>query len=118
MIDEKKLIEEIEKHRLEYKDCDMGIGINVVKELIENQPKVGEWIPCSAGLPNESFEKLEWILDEDGELVACDVLVTACSKSENNKLYVTDAMYFCNLNTFTVNDVVAWMVPEPYTERR
>ena len=44
MIDEKKLIEEVKRHRLEYKDMDMGIGINVVKELIEKQPKVGEWI--------------------------------------------------------------------------
>lgn len=74
MIDEKKLIEEVEKHRLEYKDRDMGIGINVVKELIENQPKVNYplsdcigdckncwktklanpiWTPRSEGLPKK-----------------------------------------------------------------
>ncbi len=52
MINEKKLIDELKNHKLEYEDSDIGIGINVVKEIINNQPKIGEWIPCSERLPD------------------------------------------------------------------
>ena len=53
MIDEKKLIEEVKKHRLEYKDSDTAIGVNVVIELIEQQPQADKWIPCSERLPSD-----------------------------------------------------------------
>lgn len=83
-----------------------------IKKLIKRQPKVNEWIPVSDKLPDESFEGLEWTMDEDGKPIACDVLVTFVSESENNKRYVTDATYFPGLElseSFTVDDVIAWM---------
>lgn len=46
MIDEKKLIEEIESYRGD-------IFADEIVELIKNHPKVGEWIPCNMRLPEE-----------------------------------------------------------------
>lgn len=115
MIDEKRLIEDID-------NCVVGltnIQMMQIADIIETQPKVNEWIPCSERLPDESVEGLEWTVDEDGKHIACDVLVTFVSKSENNKRYVTDAIYFPGLSLsecFTVDDVVAWKTPEPYKE--
>lgn len=61
MIDEKKLIAEIREYIDEYKELDMQ-GVRNLKwcammealELVESQPKVGEWIPCSERLPKEA----------------------------------------------------------------
>lgn len=61
MIDEKKLIAEIREYIDEYKELDMQ-GMHSLKwcammealELVESQPKVGEWIPCSERLPEEA----------------------------------------------------------------
>ena len=54
MIDEKVLLEEIRK-----RSCAYGEEIlDYVEWLIEKQPKVGEWIPCSERLPEEYTEVL------------------------------------------------------------
>ena len=54
MINEKRLIEEIDYY---IREANWGEEINEVLgwciEWIENQPKVGGWIPCSEGLPEE-----------------------------------------------------------------
>lgn len=48
MIDEKKLIEDIKK-------CDMyDWHTEEVLSMVEEQPKIGGWIPCSDRLPEES----------------------------------------------------------------
>lgn len=47
MIDEKKLIEEIESY------CG-DIFADEIIELIKQQPQVGEWIPCSERLPEKT----------------------------------------------------------------
>lgn len=134
MIDEKTLIEAL-KQRMKLHEKDAAeIGsyaiecngeelllrladeVQAIIEVIESQPKVNEWIPVSDKLPDESFEGLEWTMDEDGKPIACDVLVTFVSESENNKRYVTDATYFPSLElseSFTVNDVIAWMSLPP-----
>ena len=60
MIDEKKLIEDVKKY---FKDLLMGCIIDSdtlwlskeVCNIIESQPKVGEWIPVSDRLP-----EVEW----------------------------------------------------------
>lgn len=52
MIDEKKLIEEMK----EYKSLQDGIVAEVIEtmiEAVEEQQKVGEWIPCSERLPDD-----------------------------------------------------------------
>ena len=64
MIDEKKLIEKIEKMVIPLSTPDgsesIDIGINGyneclvdVLETIKEQPKVGEWIPCNERLPED-----------------------------------------------------------------
>lgn len=59
MIDEKKLIEEIEKEidGVIVKDTyskGKNAGLRKAKILAEEQPKTGGWIPCSERLPEES----------------------------------------------------------------
>lgn len=57
MIDEKKLIEELEMH---CNNINPNSLLYLVKgawddciEIIKRQPKVGEWIPCSERLPED-----------------------------------------------------------------
>lgn len=50
MIDEKKLIEALEAREMP--------SIDIIKEVINSQPKVGEWIPCSERMPKEKGEYL------------------------------------------------------------
>lgn len=64
MIDEKKLIAEIREYIDEYKELDMQVIRNLkwcammeALELVESQPKVGEWIPCSERLPEEEAKE-------------------------------------------------------------
>ena len=53
MIDEKKLIEDIKK-------CDMyDWHTEEVLSMVEEQPKIGGWIPCSERLP-ETSEYMEF----------------------------------------------------------
>ena len=110
MIDEKKLIAEIREYIDEYKELDMQ-GMHNLKwcammealELVERQPKVGEWIPCSERLPETD-----------------DVVLITVFNIDNNKLFVTPAVYqhpfFCTWNTLAPEDkVIAWQpLPEPW----
>ena len=110
MIDEKKLIAEIREYIDEYKELDMQ-GVRNLKwcammealELVESQPKVGEWIPCSERLPETD-----------------DVVLITVSNIDNNKLFVTPAVYqhpfFCTWNALAPEDkVIAWQpLPEPW----
>lgn len=56
MIDEKKLIDELN----EWSNLDKEMNelvllcIDTFKRMINKQPKVGEWIPCSERLPEEA----------------------------------------------------------------
>ena len=45
MIDEKKLIEDIDNNVVGL----TNIQIMQIADIIEKQPKVGDWIPCSSG---------------------------------------------------------------------
>lgn len=64
MIDEKKLIKELKEYIDKYKEIDAQ-GMHSLKwcamiealNLVECQPKVGEWIPCSERLPEEHEEQ-------------------------------------------------------------
>lgn len=52
MIDEKRLIEVLEKNFY-------GTGgIEVLKQIINEQPKVGEWIPVEKRLPEQSLNSV------------------------------------------------------------
>lgn len=57
MIDEKKLIEDIEKEIEFAMKCNMPAmvaGMRQIASVIEEQPKIGEWIPCSERFPEEN----------------------------------------------------------------
>lgn len=57
MIDENKLIEELEDWKEESSDTESDIiwnnAINQCIREVKRQPKVGEWIPVEEGLPEE-----------------------------------------------------------------
>lgn len=61
MIDEKKLIEELDYY-ISHTPEDSGehYSCNKVKDLICRQPKVGVWIPVSERLPDEPEENPEF----------------------------------------------------------
>lgn len=130
MIDEKKLIEELRKKAKEYDEdcgywnkrgeCANGLicagkctGIVRAIKMIEQQPKVGEWIPCSERLPKEP--KTNPVLE--GKNLELYLVTTEHGSNEQDKAYPFRA--FWNGVNFTdgwhILDVIAWMpLPEPY----
>ena len=112
MIDEKKLIEEL--NEITYNVQDADDLFESVTECINRQPKVGEWIPCSERLPK------------------CNgVYVITRKYGEGATLcHVTDSAYFDGQDTWHndnrpnhirpyLYDVIAWMpLPTPYNAKR
>ena len=109
MIDEKKLLEEIERSMNDNMHTDGKIHMNHVYEhqhfmrMVNSQPKVGEWIPCSERLP------------EEGEKVI------ACNKNgEIETAYFYPSEELSGATIWCANDVmftniVAWKpLPETY----
>ena len=106
MIDEKKLIAEIREYIDEYKELDMQ-GVHSLKwcammdalELVESQPKVGEWIPCSERLPEEAR--------------AIEVTMYDGSRAIGH-FYKSLEAWFDSINGGAI-DVIAWKEPsEPW----
>ena len=108
MIDEKKLIKELSKNSI-FEKITNAEGKNVFK-IIEEQPKVGGWIPVSERLPEN----------------VCGVLVTVNGKHNNitfeNALEIAE---YDNIEGWIIEgyldwldpDVTAWQpLPEPYKE--
>ena len=58
MIDEKKLIEDIEKEfdGVCVYDVSPSQAVNDFVEIVDRQPKAGQWIPCSERLPENEQE--------------------------------------------------------------
>ena len=75
MIDEKKLIEELEKQCPDWKSSEIGYlvkgTINDCIEIIKRQPKVGEWIPVSERLPYEYQDDILLYTGKLGEVDTC-----------------------------------------------
>ena len=101
MIDEKKLIEDLEQ----YAHLLAGDSVDTIKVIIKiagEQPKVGEWIPCSERVPEESGT----------------YIVNAI---ENHIVHVTFAKWMPRMKKWNLTGsrsywkVTAWMpLPEPY----
>lgn len=108
MIDEKKLTEDID-------NCVAGltnIQIMQIADIIESQPKVGEWIPCKRELP-----KTNGVYQITREL-----------KIGEDICRISDSAYFDGQDTWhndnrynhvrlPLTDIVAWKpLDEPYKE--
>lgn len=112
MIDEKKLIENFRKcycGHSEMENSELLIRFKGVCNIINNQPKIGEWIPCSVKLPPQPKENP--IFD-----------------NKPLELYIVDCggdypfRAFWNGDFFTDGwskiDVVAWQpLPTPYVQK-
>ena len=106
MIDEKKLIAEIREYIDEYKELDMQ-GVHNLKwcammealELVESQPKVGDWIPCSERLPEEA-RAIEVTMYDGNRAIG--------------HFYKSMETWFDSINGGAI-DVIAWKEPsEPW----
>ena len=97
MIDEKKLIEEIESYRGD-------IFTDEIIDLIKQQPKVGEWIPVSERLPEDGYGQTFLLTVKDGK----ETIVTfAKYQPKYRRFNLTGARSYWK--------PVAWMpLPEPY----
>ncbi len=97
MIDEKKLIEDLK-----------GTSLlnDILIKIVESQPKIGEWIPCSERLPESGQRYLVsgiW-KDKDYEV-----------RRTYDAAYGSDGVWHTH-NYEPVNyEVIAWQpLPEPY----
>ena len=99
MIDEKRLIKECEERLL--------VGTNVIK-MIEEQPKICEWIPIAEKLP----EPGEYILLSFENYTLADIGRYEKDEDDSGAFYLGDEDESCaSINLF----VNAWMpLPKPY----
>lgn len=118
MIDEKRLLEVLEKNF-----CGIG-GVEVLKQIINEQPKVGEWIPCSERLPEEHdsmFAKFKGTNKWNTamfEKSSDEVIVTiefGDGKRKTTTSKTMDGMWKIEKDIFSPKKVIAWQpLPEPY----
>lgn len=114
MIDEKKLIEDITDVEVAwYLDGNYTTyDSTTIMEIIEKQPKVGEWIPVSEGLPKDN-ELSEYY---DAVIVTLDDerVVNGCYRNRDEEWWV-DAEDGEKYSINATGHVVAWMpLPEAY----
>ena len=119
MIDEKKLIERIKQELTD------GMFTHEIIEAIEEQPKIGGWIPCSERLPEEHdsmFVKFKGTEKWDSEMfekISDDVNVTVefeNGKRKTETLHTVDGKWNGGQRGVKFK-VVAWQpLPEEYHE--
>lgn len=122
MIDEKKLVADLENHTFKV-DIPIEHEKSVLKavelyyktliDCINKQPKIGEWIPCSERLPEEP----NLGTDIGVEYVVKEYLVTIADVEESTTLsYLGDGDWYSS-ESDTYFNVIAWQpLPEPYRE--
>lgn len=124
MIDEMKLIEEIKSMvrplltpdgTAYFGDAIQAHNETIVDVLntIEQQPKVGEWIPVEEGLPEEheivdiTYVSEIYEYKDDGDIFYIE-RVTGTA-------YYKDEKWFDEYDEYILEDVIAWKPrPEPY----
>ena len=110
LIDEKKLIEELRKYADELGtvrgEIELANGVLKAISIINEQPKVGEWIPCSERLPKH-----------DG-----DYLIQAINDCEG--IYMAVSSYDSQYKSFSSDGVaddnaIAWRdLPKSYEVKK
>lgn len=103
MIDEKRLIEDIEKEfdGVCVYDVSPSQAVADFVEIVDRQPKVGEWIPCSQLLPLDGVNVL--ITDEYNNM-SVGYLEIGMRRWHD--------IYDCII----LDEIIAWQpLPEPYT---
>ena len=131
MIDEKKLIEDIEK---EFEgvcvyDVSPSQAVNDFVEIVDRQPKVDEWIPCSERLPEELTPvNVTWVNRKPTSYYENikDIPFTATAVYCNEKWFWWSVICEDILAEYGRNDaemvdeeveILAWQpLPEPYKE--
>lgn len=117
MINEKKLIQELFSQAI-YTDNSYGrgiqSGINRALEIVQKQPKIGEWIPVSERLPEGENGS------ETGPLLfqTSSGTIEAGYFGKEGKIRKSYfRTYISSTEGCSSDDVVAWMqMPEPYKE--
>lgn len=121
MIDEKKLIEKIEKMFVPLSTPDGSESIDIringyneclvdVLETIKEQPKVGEWISCSDRLPEPYKVVLLCYIGFNDKVAYSDGI--ALVDYSGNWIWAFDENYEDEIK----NDVIAWQpLPVPYS---
>ncbi|MDD6638464.1 MAG: hypothetical protein PUE81_06785 [Lachnospiraceae bacterium] len=122
MIDEKKLIEDIEKEIEFAMKCNMPAmvaGMRQIASIIENQPKIGEWIPIKyhETTDDDGIDKniyplfLDCKMPDNGQ----DILICTKGGLIGYDTCFDDDGYYLDSSFDWIDDVVAWMpLPEPY----
>ena len=98
MIDEKKLIEDIDNNVVGL----TNIQIMQIADIINSQPPADQWIPCSERLPDK--DGWYWVTEDKPY---SGVTPLACFNTETGRFS----------RPFSYSEVVAWMpsnMPEPY----
>lgn len=109
MIDEKKLIESFRESLNTGRE---SFPIDLIVECIEEQPKVGEWIPCSERLPNK-----EEYLKDDGRFMLDDGnrRYQGLFDIYDGKFKFAKHISGLQYELFEDECVIAWQpLPEPY----
>lgn len=105
MIDENRLIEVIEK-KFGHTD-----GASVIKQIIDEQPKVNEWIPIEERLPKlAGYPCLATIENKYGKRKVADVFT-------NYGMYGVSPFWLSNAKEIDLSvwKVIAWQpLPKPY----
>ena len=116
MIDEKKLIEFIKSNDFKMRTIQSKDSLqDILIQFVEEQPKIGEWIPCSERLPEMHREDME----AEGEyyMISNPVIVT-----DGQQIYIAeyeediDYRYgWHSLDGEDYDNIIAWMpLPNPY----
>lgn len=120
MIDEKKLIEDIEKEIEFAMKCNMPAmvaGMRQIASVIEEQPKIGEWIPCSERLPE--LHRVDMQSEEEYYMISDSVIITDGERISVSEYEVDDGDRegWLAHDFEKIEDVIAWMpIPEPYRQ--
>lgn len=122
MIDEKKLVECL-RHDIscfaanDMKDNEMYVRVDDMIRMIQGQPKVGEWIPCSERLP-ESEKEVEITFIRKHCITGEKLYLTARAFYEDGTLTTEDSAYYWdNMDNWEYDEEKdCYIVPEGWFE--